>query len=164
MSDKASDGRQHRRFTFECGVEIELRRVPPLTIQEFGRQYEAAHKPPEPPMQTVDYGAGPVMEPNRQNSEYMAQLSVYQARQASVLMDFILLKGTKLTVDADALAEARADAEASGFRLDGDDRLMYLKHVLIGTNEELVLLRDAILLRGQPTEAAIAQKQEDFKS
>jgi hypothetical protein len=160
----SNDGRQHRFFKFECGVTVELRRVPPLTLQEFDRQYERDHPVPVPPKQQVDYGNGPVSEDNRAAPDFLQAIAQYNGEKARAAMDLILWKGVKVDVDAVALQEARDDAAQFGMTLPGDDRLVYIKHVLIGSSEELLELRDAILLRGQPTEAAIAQAAGEFKS
>lgn len=163
MSDSEGnkkDGRQHHTFTFACGVTVELKRVPVLTIQEFARQF----KRPEPPKQTVDYGQGPVIEENRSHPDYLAKVASFNREMNARIMDFSLYKGVKCTVDPEALAQAKTEAAMFGLELAGDDKLLYIKHVLVGDDEELTALANAIAGIGQPTEAAIAEKQADFKS
>lgn len=186
--DGRRDGREHRTFTFECGVTVELRRVSVLELREFEAQVER----PEPPMQEVDYGNGPVMEPNPSHPDYIAALAKQRAEASEVAMDFILWKGIKCDVDAEVLAQERADSAMFGIELRGmsgvtveaamalaarngkeldetrlqqmDDKLAYIKYVLIGDDREIVRLQRAILSRSQPTEEAIAEATEGFKS
>lgn len=165
MSDKASDGnkkdgRRHITFTFENGVTVELRRVSPLTIQEFGNSFPE----PKPPKQTVDYGQGPVVEENRSHPGYLKEMAEHTFSVTRKMMDFTLWRGVKCDVDHAAVEEVRRDATMFGGSLEGDDKLIYIKHVLVSTSEELGRLRDAILSQGQPTEAAIAEKQAGLKS
>jgi hypothetical protein len=130
--------------------------VSPLTLQSVERSVPR----PQPPMQPTDLGP----EPNYAHPDYVRAVGEWTAKINEVSLDTMLLFGVEADIDEESLEKARAKAGRAGITLPDDDHLCYLKHVCIGSLEELTRLRAAILDTSLPTEEKIADAGDSFKS
>jgi hypothetical protein len=151
-----SESRTDNTFTFANGRTVSITRVSPLTLQSVERSVPR----PQPPMQPTDLGP----EPNYAHPDYVRAVGEWTAKINEVSLDTMLLFGVEADIDEEALEKARAKARRAGIALPDDDHLCYLKHVCIGSLEELTRLRAAILDTSLPTEEKIADAGDSFKS
>lgn len=126
---------------------------------------------PQPPIITIDYGDGTLTEPNRGDPTYQRRLKEWNAevakRAAERLTDLFVRRGIVVPpdqVDADDVAQARADLAAVGAPVDDlDDLQVYIRFVCIGTAEDWQDIQRLIWERTQPTEAAIQAQIATFR-
>lgn len=143
-------------FTFANGRTVTVTRVSPLTLQSVERSVPRPH----PPLQQTDLGP----EPNYAHPEYVRAMGEWTNKINEVSLDTMLLFGVEAEIDAEALERARSKAKRAGITLPEDDLLCYVKHICIGSLEELGALRAKILDISLPTEEKIAEAGESFKS
>jgi hypothetical protein len=143
-------------FTFRNGRIVNIARVSPLTLQSVDRSVPR----PQPPLQPTDLGP----EPNYAHPDYVRAMGEWTNKINEVSLDTMILFGVDAEIDFAALEKARSKAARAGITLPEDDLLCYIKHVCIGSLEELSQLRNTILDTSLPTEEKISAAAEDFKS
>jgi hypothetical protein len=156
MSASTSASTNDSTFTFENGRTVTITRVSPLTLQSVERSCPR----PIPPIQKTDLGA----EPNYAHPDYIAALNEWQRKINEMSLDTVILFGVETNIDMPALEKARAKAKRAGITLPDDDLLCYVKHICIGSLDELARLRVKILDTSLPTEERIGEAAEGFKS
>lgn len=143
-------------FTFANGRVVSITRVSPLTLQSVDRSVPR----PQPPMQPTDLGP----EPNYAHPDYVRAMGEWTAKINEVSLDTMILFGVDAEIDAGAVEAAQRKAARAGIALPEDNLLCYIKHICIGSLEELTALRNRILDTSLPTEEKIAEAGESFKS
>jgi hypothetical protein len=126
-------------YTFANGATVALERVGPL----FALPIQRANPPPPPPLAP---GVGGALEPNPADPDYAKTLEAHQQRIAFLIQDALLDLGVAddLPIDAAAVARVRSVYARSGVELAESDKLVYLKYVCIGSQDELERLFKAI--------------------
>lgn len=146
-------------FTFAgSGITVKLRRVSPFLLGDVAKSLVA----PKPPLNTVDYGNGPVQEANEADPTYLVALEDHRKEVGVRNMKALIRLGVECEVDDDAVQELRATMRDLGVELDPDDKWVYIVNIAITHEDELIQLRDAILRKSQPTEEAVQEQLADF--
>lgn len=157
-------------FTFPTsGFTIKIRRLSPFAVNDLQAAIQKEYPRPEPPVNLVDYGDGKqVAEPNTADPHYSERLQAHETfitqEIATRFTKVLTSRAIECEVDADEVAEIRRDMAAVGVTFDGDsDKEIYVRYVLIQSEQDMDLLRDTVLSRSQPTEAAIADNVTAFR-
>ncbi len=143
-------------FVFTNGRKVTITRVSPLTLQSVERSLPR----PKPPVQQTDLGP----EPNFSHPDYVQAVWGWNKQINERSLDTLILFGVEADIDAAALAKARDKAKLLGLELPDNDLLCYVKHVCIGSLDDLAKLRTQILDTSVPTEERIGEAAESFKS
>jgi hypothetical protein len=117
---------------------------------------------PNPPMVDVDYGGKVKQEPNPNHPDYVEALRQYTLAQNNKALEAAIILGVRVTVDKERVAELRQDLDGMNFDLPHNDKVVYITRILCETAHDLEVLRDAILRKSQPTEAAVAEAVARF--
>lgn len=145
--------------TLSTGITVYARKVSPYSRQAVMQSVPK----PKPPLVEVDYGEDKKgMEPNEADPDYQAALEEYTSAVAVKSGDAMLRLGVMVEIDYDVLNALRMDFESLGMEMDADDKLAYLKHVAIGSEEDLTLLGAVITSQSQPTEEAVQAHADSF--
>lgn len=126
-------------YTFANGVTVALERVGPL----FALPIQRANPPPSAPLAPGAFGQ---MEPNPADPDYARILNEHQQRIAFILQDALLDLGVSddIVVDILAVNRVRKVYERSGIDLPESDKMVYIKHVCISSQDDLEGLFTAI--------------------
>ncbi|HRA66568.1 MAG TPA: hypothetical protein PL187_11145 [Caldilinea sp.] len=143
-------------FTFPNGRKVIITRVSPLTLQSVERSLPR----PTPPVQQTDLGP----EPNFAHPDYVQAVGEWSRKINERSLDTMILFGVDAEIDSVALQKARDKAKLLGLELPENDLLCYVKHVCIGSLDDLTRLRTKILDTSLPTEEKIGEAAEGFKS
>lgn len=150
--------------TFGNGVQVWLRKVPPLLINELNRSFPA----PKPPLEDVDYGDGVVRkESNPTRPDYRAQLAEHYQEMGLRLLKLLISQGVKYTLTDEDKAEVfalRQAMEEQGVMLSGDEKIIFIAYVCCDSEEETNRFRTAVMRRSQPTEEAVQEAVDSFRS
>lgn len=122
----------------------------------------ATLKPPKPPMQEVDYGGTKRMEPNPAHPDYKEAMTEYQAKLNDLMFRVLVVIGVECEVDSESVKKVREQAGMFGAELPPEDKFVYIAHVLAKSEDDVKALRDLLLRRSQPTEAATAEAVDRF--
>lgn len=149
----------------DTGVTVEIRKVSPLLMLQLQNRYPE----PKPPLQEVDYGDGPVKEPNPTAPEHLVALRQYQQDMELRMRRLLIQRGVKIDWTEERkqeLAELREWwKEQYGEELpEKDDVVAYVSYIAVGSDKDYEELTTVILQRSQPTEAKIAETAERLKS
>lgn len=144
----------------DSGATLEYRRVSHMLLADVSNSIDA----PTPPMQEVDYGGKVRQEPNPSHPDYLRALSHYRQKQADKVLAVAVQVGVQVEINAQRIFELREQFKEMGVELPVNDKVLYVTRVLCETGNDLTALRDAIIRKSQPTEAAIAEKIETFPS
>lgn len=150
-----------KTFHFSSGWTAQYKSVSPQVLIAV----QASVPWPEPIMQTVDYGDGPVQEANDAAPEYQAALREREIKVGSLLAAIYLDRGM-LPLDeeqAAAVAELRADFQARAVTtLPADDKRCYLEYIACGRDGEIGEFFAAVRGISQPQEERIAAAVQSF--
>lgn len=148
----------------DTGEVVQIRKVSPLLLMQLQNRYPE----PKPPMQTVDYGDGPKLEPNPASPEYAAALRQHQVDMERRIRKLLIQRGVVIEWNDErkaALADLRAYWSAeNGEELEGSDEVVYVSYIAMGSDADFEELIAAILQRSQPTEAKVSETLERLKS
>lgn len=148
-------------YTFKNGVKVRIRPVSPFTIQAI----ETSIPKPAPPMQLMEMANGEKSEePNPLHPSYGQALSERRQQVMQRQSDAMFRLGIDVEVDQRAVAEFREMAEEMGLELDKNDKLVYIKHLLIGSTGEMREVVGLISGMAIPGEEKIAAAADAFKS
>lgn len=143
-------------YTFANGQTVGVMRVSPDLLRTIRRSFP----PPEPPVQHTDLGD----EPNAMDPDYLIAMADYEQMLGDKIFDLLILRGVWVQVDKEAVEQLRADVRELGVELPKNDKIVYVRHVLLSDTRDYAGLQAAIVLQGQPTEEAIQGAQAEFKS
>lgn len=149
------------------GYTVELRPIGPLTVDEIRKAVKKALPAPEPPINTVPGLDGKDHdEPNPADPDYQRALLTYEldvnAEVGERLFRLIARRAIASEVDTDAVQRIRADMQDIGVELPEDDRDVFVRHILINSNQDMTDLQNAVLRRSAPTPEAVQEKVADF--
>ena len=149
------------------GYRVEFRPIGPLTVEEIRTAVRKALPEPDPPMNTVQGLDGKdTQEPNTADPDYLRALAEHDitvnTEVGERLFRLIARRSIATPVDAEAVAQLRSDMADIGVELPKDDRDVFVRHILIGSNQDMTDLQNAILRRSQPTREAVTEKVESF--
>jgi len=153
----------------DTGITVQIRKVSPLLIIEV----QKAMPVPKPPMQEVVYGdpndpgAKKVQEPNETHPDYMADIEKYNTDLEEKVRKFMISRGVVITLSdeqKEEVKELREEwKEEFDVELRGNDKLLYISFIAIGTDSDMEELMDVIMRRSQPTEAVMSDVKAGFQ-
>jgi hypothetical protein len=159
-------------FTFkDTGRTVQIRKVSTLLRAEARRQItqRLGFEEPQPPMVEVDYGEGKVKIPHPGHEVYQQLKREWDqkvtAETTKLLRRLAIMRGVVAEIDAEAVAQARADAQAEGIDLSAfDDHYVYVAFVCMGSEDDYVDLLKAVFERSLPQEAAVKAHINTFQA
>jgi hypothetical protein len=149
------------------GYTVEFRPIGPLRAAELDKLVRKSMPAPEPPTNIVTGLNGkPHEEPNPADPAYQEALAAHNDTVNKAVGEAIfnlIAQVITTPTDPDAVQQARDDFTAIGLALEGSDREVFLRHILVASEEDLSLLQAAVMRRSQPTEEAVQEKVSDFQ-
>lgn len=142
----------------DSGKTLRVRRVPVFLLREVQKSV----KRPVPPLVTVNYETGPRQEPNRADPDYLAAVEDYGMALGEKMIQLVIKRGVECEVDAEAVAQLRADMGELGVELAGNDKQVYVTYICCETPADLSALQAAVLRQSQPTEEATSEALDRF--
>ena len=168
-------------FTFkDSGVTVRLHKLSPMTAQEVVSQArrEMASEEPQPPMVEVDYGNGKVTEPHRGHPVYVERHADWEARVQSLANERLFRLACLDAIEVEIGETEKHAIERKkrylriAARIDHEDdplltpeeneQLFFITHIACATPDDLREFYQAIIMRSQPTEAAIEAHKASF--
>lgn len=172
----------------DSGIEVELRKMGPTTMQRLGEalRRECQKLPPghpnrlpEAPRERVSVGGEERDEVNDQHPDYLAALERWQRWAANEVSErYLRIAAVDYVIPLDVEeAEIRTEAQRVRRRLAGEgaelpyhdqytpeenDRIVWLLHVAVATAEDLQELYSALLSRSAVSEEAVAAHVATF--
>lgn len=143
-------------FTFSNGSQVGIIRMNPDLMRELRRKFP----PPEPPVEHTELGD----EPNATSPAYLRALADYNEDMGDRTFQLCILRGVWVEIDKEKLAQLREDARVVGLELPENDKITYVRYVLMSSAEDMRRLTQVVLGQIQPTEEEIGQAQAEFKS
>lgn len=148
-----------QELTLSSGITVKIRKVSPYTLDLIRQQ----NPPPKPPMVDNDYGDGKIRrEPNPDDPDHLLALGDHQRLLTDKLTRTMMRLGVSVDVDAAALDAFKADMDELGIALAGDDRELYIKHLVLATEEDITALVNAVTRKTMPTEEAVQEHLATF--
>ncbi len=166
----------------DSGIMVKLHKLSPMTSQEIinaVRREEDVTKP-KPPMFEVDYGKGKIEEPNEAHEVYQRRLKKWEDEVQSIANDRLFRTACLIAVEIAIDDEWRAYVKRMRRQLkatakidfvddpelepDENDQIFYITHIACKSPDDVREFYAAIALRSQPTEAAIEQHKQSFRS
>ena len=146
----------------DTGKSVKIRKVSPMVAVDI----EKSIPRPKPPMNTVDYGNGPVQEANYSDPGYMNALEERQAEVGFASLRATIMRGVVVEGDEwkDEVLEYRKFIfETTEKELEEkSDLIVYIMRICMGTQEDMNDLLLAISTRSQPTQEVIDQAKSRF--
>lgn len=147
----------------DTGRSVLIRKVSPFLMSEIARSFP----PPQPPLQEVDYGDGPVLEPNPAHPDYERAMQEYNMSLEEKVRRMMIRRGVVIQWDDEKRAEVQQLRdewrEEFGTELSGSDELIYVSHICIGTGEDFGELIEAIQQRSHPTGPEVELARSGFR-
>jgi len=166
----------------DSGITVKLHKLSPMTSQEImtAVQRERADTKPEPPQFEVDYGKGKVQEPHYGHPVYQERLQRWQAECNTEANRRLFRLACLAAVEVEMTPEVQAQIArkkrlmrlAAKLEWEDDpdlepsenDQIFYVTHICCASPDDVQEFYQAIALRSQPTEAAIDQHKQSFRS
>lgn len=149
----------------DTGVTFSIRKVSPMLVNEINKAYPK----PVPPMNEVDYGDGKkVKEPNESDPDYQKQLREHRTLTFQKMQELMVERGVIIELTSEQKAEVKQLRDQfktiMNKELTGSDKSVFIFNIAIGTDSDLNELIQAITRRSQPTEEAIGEHLDTFRS
>lgn len=166
----------------DSGITVRLHKLSPMTSQEIigAVQRERADDKPDPPMIEQDYGKGKIQEPHYGHPVYVDRLQRWQAECNAEANKRLFRLACLAAVEVEMTPEVQAAIVRKkrlmriAARLEWiddpdlepheNDQIFYVTHICCASPEDVQEFYQAIALRSQPTEAAIEQHKQSFRS
>ena len=154
-------------FVFkDTGIAVKIKKISPMLVADV----MASMPEPKPPLNEVDYGEpkGKVLEPNYSDPSYEIQLAEHRQKVNRTWRRVMILRG--VVVEGEEwrkdVEEYRAFMrEQTGGEIDEpDDFMVYVLRICVGSEEDLSELITAITRRSQPTQEAVQEAKNSFRS
>lgn len=146
----------------DSGITVKIRKVSPLLFVELRKQ----NPEPKPPKNKVtDMNGREVWEENRANPDFLEALAAHEEKIETLMSTLVFKRGVEVEVDKAAVDELREFWRTEfGKELDTDDRMVYIRYVVIQSQDDFEMLYNAIIEKSQPTEEDINAAKQAFKS
>jgi hypothetical protein len=108
-----------------------------------------------------------VIESNPAHPDYVATMNEYNREFEMRVRRLLIKRGVEIPGEnkewQDEVTELRDFwREEYTKELEGDDKMLYISYIAVGTDGDLTDLLGAIMQRSQPTEAAVAAAKASF--
>lgn len=144
-----------QHLTLSTGITVGIRKVSPFTLAAVQKSVPV----PTPPLAP---GVGGAMEPNESDPDYQAALQAHAVLRGEKITQALLQLGLEVAIDQAALDAFKADMAALGVALEGDDKQLYIRHIAIGTPEDMNAISQAVTRTTMPTEEAVGESLATF--
>ena len=146
----------------DSGITVKIKKVSPLLYIQLRKQ----NPPPKPPKQKVtDMNGREAWEENTANPEYLEALAAHEAEQEEKLSALTFKRGVQVEVDHDAVKELREFWRTEfGKELPEDDFEVYVRYIVIQSNDDFEQLYNAIITKSQPTAEDVNTAKQSFPS
>lgn len=170
-----------RHLFRDTGIEVELHKLSPSTIQRIAEVVRAEakhlpegheHKLPEPPIERIEVGGEVREERNENHPDYLAALEQWGKWAMAQTNERFLRIAAVTAVEPIDIADAEITAAANRTRralaAEGvdlpyfeqysaaeNDRIVWLMHVAIGTSEDLQEFYQALTQRSTVSQEAV---------
>lgn len=155
----------------DSGITVQFYRIGPMTRQQISLQVQRDTPKPLPPIVQTEIGP----EENEADPDYEKQLKAWEAtctQEMNLRLLRIAALNTICEIDSAAVARVKRNLASAKTPWEDDpaltdednDRICYILHVAIATQEDLEEFGTAILTRSQPTEAAVQAHIDSFPS
>ena len=150
-------------FTFrDTGKSVKIRKVSPMLAVDV----EATIPKPKPPVNKVDYGNGPVDEPNYADPGYDQAVKARSNLVGAAVLRATILRGVVVEGEEwrQEVAEYRQFVkDMTGEELtEPSDLVVYVMRICVGTTDDMNELMAAISTRSQPTAEAVERSKASF--
>lgn len=164
---------EYPKFKFSNGRTVRYRRVSPMLATEVLKSWRKKNPEPQPPVQAVKVLGVERLEPNYSDRNFQLEVAKYQERAGEevglLTLKVMIKRGVVLDID-----ESEMRAEVSELRkamsevdpdlqLDEDDFYVYVSMILCETQDDMNALRDALLVRSQPTPGEVEANITTFR-
>lgn len=154
-----------KQLTLSTGIVVTVRPLNPFFGTDASIALRRKYPRPQPPLQEVEGLEGKkTFEPNRANPDYLRELSEYNRMINTRAFEWSLEEACEVEIDEGKLVALKAKYESRGMELPETDKLAYITRVAIGSSDDLNMVRDAIQELALPTEDAIREKADGYKS
>lgn len=146
----------------DSNITVKVRKVSPLLFLEIRKQFP----PPKPPLNKVtDLNGKDAWEENKAHPDYLQALSDYEDSLNTKVQDLMFRRGVEVEVNSEAVNELKAFwKETFDKELEGNDRDIYIRYVVIQSTDDFNQLYEAIMEKSQPTAEDINAAKQGFKS
>lgn len=157
------------RITFSTGVTVTVRPLATMTVQLINAavRKDKEFRRPDPPLQKVEAIDGVTTVQNTADPAYVAELAAWEQRVSEEVgarfLRVLARRAVEIDVDRAWVAAFRADMEAAGAPVEGEDVEVYLYHYAAPTTEDMELLQRKALRQSQPTEEAVQAHIDTFR-
>ena len=158
-------------YLFETtGVEVQVRRLGPFTMDEIRKTLQKEQKAPQPPRIQVRVGEAdvPMWEENLQDPDYLQAVRDYHTwlstSMANKVLDLMVNYCIVCEVDDEAVTDKRAMLGIIDPALNDEysDREVYVRYYLLATPQDLESVQRFILGQSMPTEEAVQEHVDTF--
>jgi len=149
---------QEKVFKTQEGIEIKLKRVPPLLLQAVQSSFPP---PPDPPMVVVEFNGKQEREQNPADPDYLNRVRQHDEERSMAVMDLLLTKGTVLPYTDEEIEQMFNELqEGIDIPLKGSKRVVVLKSLLYG--DDIKGLMEAVQDSSIVTERVVQKKADAF--
>ena len=153
-----------KQLILSTGIVVTVKPLNPFFGTDAAMALRRTYPRPQPPLQEVEGLNGKEMQPNRANQDYLRELAEYNRMINTKAFEWSLEEACDVEIDPERLAARKAKYAARGMELPETDKLAYLTRVAIGSADDLSAVREAIQELAVPTEDAIREKADGYKS
>lgn len=156
-------------ITFSTGIMATIRPLATMTVQLINAavRKDKDFQKPLPPLQKVEAIDGTTIVPNAADPAYVAALAEWEQRVSEEVgarfLRVLARRAVEISVDQTWVSSFRADMEAAGAPVEGEDTELYLYHYAAPLPEDMELLQRKALRQSQPTEAAVQEHTDTFR-
>jgi len=148
----------------DSGITVTYRPISPTMITF---DVTNSFPKPKPPVQPVTYGEGDVrLEANWSHPDYPAMLAEWEQFTELLTVNAILLRSLvkNLTDDEKAhIKELREDMATLGINLDKSDKLVWFKHIAMGSDSDLMAFVNHLRGESEPSEEVVEPIRANFQ-
>ena len=135
------------------GVSVFIRPIPPMLLRAVSRAFPE----PEPPTEMIEGPDGSTYPAkNRSHPDYLAAIAERNRRVSEGVADLVIERGVVIDLDDAQRAEVEElrafMREKFSTELETDSRIAYVKHIAIGTPQDLRELIEEVSGRSVPTD------------
>lgn len=158
-------------YFFEgVGIEVQIKRLGPFTLDEIRKTLLKERKAPKPPVVLVEVGEDKVKlkEENPHDPDFIKETIEYNewlnSQVAERMINLMINYCIVCEVESDVVEERRAMLGIIGADISEQysDREVYVRHYLLSTADDLDKVQRFILGQSMPTQEAVQEHIDTF--